>query len=179
MEGSGWMNPDGQALVAIVRASASDANPGGGVGIAFNAGNDPVAVRWPDARDGFAWHRYVDTTSPTGRPDGEDSGAIDATTVAPRSVVVVTEEPDASPRRRSSCCARDPRRLAAAAGIAGDWWDVSGKRHIVGADTKRALLAAMGLRADSASTRRAPRRPSAKVTRSIQSASAWRPGFQP
>jgi glycogen operon protein len=40
-------------------------------------------------------------------------------------------------------------RLAAAAGIAGEWWDVTGKRHVVGADTKRALLSAMGLHAGS------------------------------
>jgi glycogen operon protein len=152
MEGSDWMNPDGQALVAIIRTSTTEANSGGGDGIAFNAGNDPVAVQWPNARDGFAWHRCVDTTSPTGRSDFEDAGAIDATTVAPRSVVVVTEEPEASPRRRSSRVAPEILdQLAAAAGISGDWWDVSGKRHIVGADTKRALLAAMGLRADSTS----------------------------
>ena len=50
-------------------------------------------------------------------------------------------------------------RLAAAAGIAGEWWDVAGGRHVVGADTKRALLAAMGLAAAStAEARDAPRR---------------------
>ncbi len=156
MEGSDWTNPDSRALVAIVRASVTDADSGSGVAIAFNAGDAPVTVQWPDARDGFAWHRCVDTTLPTGLPNREDSGAIDATMVAPHSVVVVTEEPEASPRRRRSRLAPEILdRLAAAAGIAADWWDVSGKRHIVGADTKRALLAAMGFRADSTSDARA------------------------
>jgi len=154
LEGSDWTNAEGRVLIAILRGSGneSDASSGGGVAIAFNAGNDPVAVQWPDARDGFAWHRCIDTTSPTGPPPGEDSGPIDSTTLAPHSMVVVTEILETSPRRKQSRVAPEVLdRLAAAAGIAGDWWDVSGRRHIVGAETKRALLAAMGFRADATS----------------------------
>ncbi len=33
----------------------------------------------------------------------------------------------------------------AAAGIQGEWWEVSGVHHSVGIETKRALLAAMAL----------------------------------
>ena len=39
--------------------------------------------------------------------------------------------------------------LASAAGIAADWWDVSGSRTIVAPETKIALLAALGLEAGS------------------------------
>ncbi len=35
--------------------------------------------------------------------------------------------------------------LASAAGIQGEWWEVSGAHHSVGIETKRALLAAMAL----------------------------------
>ena len=54
-----------------------------GVAIAFNAGNDPVAVQWPEPRDGFAWrllHRHgaADRDCPT----TSTSGAVDATTLA-------------------------------------------------------------------------------------------------
>jgi glycogen operon protein len=40
-------------------------------------------------------------------------------------------------------------RLAAAAGLAPLWWDVSGNRHVVGAEAKQAILAAMRLPAAS------------------------------
>ncbi len=155
MEGSDWTNPDGRALVAILRASTTDADSGGGVAIAFNAGNDPVAVQWPDAARRLrvaSMHRY-------GIADG---------TARPRGLPAQST-PRRSRRARSSSSRRSRKRrpaadrsgvapeildqLAAAAGIAGDWWDVAGERHIVGADTKRALLAAMGLRTDRTPTR--------------------------
>ena len=45
--------------------------------------------------------------------------------------------------------------LAIAAGIAPHWFDVTGKRHEVPADTKRALLTSLGLPADSTGEARA------------------------
>jgi glycogen operon protein len=46
-------------------------------------------------------------------------------------------------------------RLARAAGIAPEWNDVQGRRHAVGDDTRRALLAAMGLEATTTGQARA------------------------
>jgi glycogen operon protein len=71
-------------------------------------------------------------------------------------MVIVTEEADAAPRRRTSTVTPEILdRLAAAAGIADEWWDMTGERHVVGADTKRALLSAMGLHAGSTCEARA------------------------
>ena len=70
-------------------------------------------------------------------------------TIAARSVLVLVEQPR-QPRGRT---AADPAlldRLAQAAGIAPEWWDVDGNRTSVSDDTRRALLAAMRLPAATA-----------------------------
>jgi glycogen debranching enzyme GlgX/4-alpha-glucanotransferase len=146
MVGDDWTNPDGRVIVAILRAGGTDAQPADRVAVAFNAGNQPVSVLWPDARDGFSWRRRINTAHQPGQRDPADHDTADAAYVAAHSVLVVAEGPDAAPRRRTSTVAPEILdRLAAAAGIACEWWDVTGERHVVGADTKRALLAAMGL----------------------------------
>ncbi|MFO1396212.1 MAG: glycogen debranching protein GlgX [Burkholderiales bacterium] len=146
-----WLRPDGEpmrdadwsaaacrTLVAILYAGA------GRVGIVLNAGGTPVAVRWPPARDGFAWERHVDTAA-------EPASAADPETLVagPRCVVVMVESPlppDVVDRERSDAVTPSLlARVAAAAGIAGEWWEVSGTRHAVGPDTQRALLAALDL----------------------------------
>ena len=100
-------------------------------------------------------HRHV-AGGGTARPRGA-AAAADRATVAPRSVVVVVEERAVrAPGRRSAGVEPDVLdRLAAAAGIAAEWWDMAGDRHVVGAETKRALLAAMGLAASSTGEARA------------------------
>ncbi len=112
--------------------------------------------------------------------------AIPATSPA-RSVVVLVEERDAaraSPHAGRGAEVLGP--LAAAAGIAPDWWDVGGARHVVTADTKRALLAAMGLAASStaevrerlaelAGARRVRRLPPAIVARATPPSSSRSP----
>jgi glycogen operon protein len=156
MTGGDWTNPEGRVLVAILYASPADAAAADRVAIALNAGASPVTVRLPDARDRFTWRLCIDTASPAGHPDPASRVVVDATPVAARSVIVVAEEPDAAPRRRSSGVAPETLdRLAAAAGIAGEWWDMASERHVVSADTKHALLAAMGLTADSTGEARA------------------------
>jgi glycogen operon protein len=159
MDGDDWANPDVRSLVialhprggpkateAPVQATASPA----GVAIAFNAGDEAIIVRWPEPRDNCAWHVKIDTALPSGLPAEAVTVSADETTVAPRSLVVVTEEPEGPPRWRSRGVAREVLdRLATSAGIAADWWDVSGKKHTVSPDTKRALLAAMGFGAET------------------------------
>jgi len=154
--GDDWANPDGHAIVAILRASRVDTQPADRVAIAFNAGDHGISVVWPDACDGFTWRRSIDTGLPAGQHDSGDSDVTDAADVAAQSVVVVAEVPDGTPRRRASTLAPELLdRLAEAAGIAGEWWDMTGERHVVGIDTKRALLAAMGLHAGSTCEARA------------------------
>ncbi len=155
MGGDAWTHPAVRTLVAVVYAPATTSAAADRVGIAFNAADAAASVRWPVARDGYAWRACVDTAQPTGEPAVADVDP-DATPVAPRSLVVVVEEVATAPRNaRARLGADDLDRLAAAAGIAGEWWSVTGTRHVVGADTKRALLAAMGLSADTPSDAKA------------------------
>ncbi len=166
MQGDDWANPDGRALVAVLYAGTDGAVPADRVAVALNAGDRPVTVRWPEPREGFGWRPAIDTSlapgrpaepsngpsaamSSTGLPVGTPAFADETTEVAPRSVVVLAEAAGAAPRRRRGVEPALLDRLAAAAGIAGEWWDLAGGRHVVGADTKRALLAAMGLAAES------------------------------
>ena len=66
--------------------------------------------------------------------------------VAARAVVVLVEEQPVTRRTgRAHVETKVLDRLAAAAGIAPEWRDVSGRRHVVSADTTHALLAAMNL----------------------------------
>ena len=79
----------------------------------------------PAAQPGFHW--------------GQDRLTCEA-----RSVATLLEVADA---RKKSSAPDDGliHDLAAAAGIQGEWWEVSGAHHSVGIETKRALLAAMAL----------------------------------
>ena len=91
----------------------------------FNRKQHSVDIALPAAQPGFRW--------------GQERLTCEA-----RSVATVLEVAD--PRKKSS--APDDGQihdLAAAAGIQGEWWEVSGAHHSVGIETKRALLAAMAL----------------------------------
>ncbi|MBK7333136.1 MAG: glycogen debranching protein GlgX [Betaproteobacteria bacterium] len=146
MSDGDWTHPGCRALVAILYAGASSTAGADRVAVALNAGDDPVTARWPDAREGCAWRRRIDTSLPSGRPDAASAATGESGVVSPRSVVVLVEEAGTViGRRRSGVEPEVLDRLAAAAGIAGDWWDLAGGRHVVGTDTRRALLAAMGL----------------------------------
>ena len=78
--------------------------------------------------------------------------------VAPRSVTVLEERSaGASHAVVNSGQGVAPDlldRLASAAGIAPDWYDIAGQRHIVPPETKTAMLADMGLPAGSSSEAR-------------------------
>ena len=84
-----WERPHGRVLVAVLLAPAQGDDPADRVAVAFNAGKDALAVRWPDARPGFQWHRAVDTSDPDAAPVRAE--AVDA--LAGRSVVLLVEEP--------------------------------------------------------------------------------------
>ncbi len=115
----------------------------------FHRGHEPARVTLPEPRDGFAWS-VAFAQDEVGKPDLD--GQIE---IGPRSVVLLEEEPsrDAARRPRQA----DPLsldRLARAAGIAPEWWDEQGGRHLVSDATKQAILSAMGLDAGSVSQAR-------------------------
>ena len=132
-----WLTPDsrtlagpdwatGRALVAVLFACDDRA------AIALNGETVPVALTLPPARWGFMWQLLAASTP-------APAGLLGA-----RSVQLWTEVPLPPPRRDSPDGAT-LARLAAAAGIATHWHDVSGVRHAVPVETVRALLAALGL----------------------------------
>jgi glycogen operon protein len=158
-----WRHPDGRSLAGeewsragalVVALYASQAGAAADrVALGFNPHHEALAVRWPDARDGFRWRRIIDTSLATGSGDATAADAESA--LAPRSVVVLIEESEGGRRSRRS--AVEPAlldRLARAAGIEPEWKDVAGGMHKVSDDTRRALLAAMGLAVASKSEAR-------------------------
>ena len=145
-----WASPESRVVVAVLCAENDDATGADRVAVALNAGDDSFAVRWPEAREGHAWRRAIDTSLSAERAGSPPADAGASASIAPRSVVVLVEEAGPTPRHtRQAIDAEVLERLASAAGIAHDWWDLAGHRHVVGADTRHALLAAMGLGASS------------------------------
>ena len=70
-----------------------------------------------------------------------------------RSTLVLAEIPTARSGRGSGPpSVEEIDKLAQAAGIAAEWWDVGGERTVVSPETKIALLTALGL--DVATLRR-------------------------
>ena len=148
LEGEAWERYDARALVASLYSRAHGEQTPDRVLVAINGMDAPMAMQWPEPRDGFAWTRLADSASPA-------HIATQSTEVAGRSVAILAETP--APRRQSSGI--EPRwlaRLASAAGIAPTWHDVSGREHRVSDDTRHALLA--GMRLDARTTNQARER---------------------
>lgn len=95
----------------------------------FNRGPAEINVVLPPAQDGFEW-------------------SVADLLVPGRSVVHVSER-EQGKYRSTPADDSDVSRVAAAAGIQGEWWEVNGTHHNVSVETKRALLAAMGLEVKS------------------------------
>ncbi|MBK8323554.1 MAG: 4-alpha-glucanotransferase [Betaproteobacteria bacterium] len=140
MNAGDWTDPAVRTLVAALYAPAGDGAPEDRVVVALNASREAVIVQWPVARDGKRWRVAIDTALGTG--DGEP-----ATELAARTVVVLVE--DEAPGVRHGLEPSLLARLARAAGIAPRWHDVDGREHVVTDDTRRALLASLGLAATS------------------------------
>ncbi|HYR01549.1 MAG TPA: 4-alpha-glucanotransferase, partial [Casimicrobiaceae bacterium] len=146
MSTADWAHADLRVLVASLYVPATGERPADRVVVALNAGSAPLGVRWPAPRRGFAWRRALDTAHPSA--PAADAGAGEE--VAARALVVLVEVPAPATRaHRSGVDDATIGEVAAAAGIEATWWDIAGTRHEVAPDTKRALLAAMGLAVDS------------------------------
>ena len=144
-----WNERDGDPLVAVLYVAAAHENAADRVAIVLQRADATTVIALPAPRPGHVWHCEFDSAhphlaAPTDRPD--------AFAIAPRSACVFAEAVIAGARRDEdrgasdrSVAAHTLAQLAAAAGIAADWWEVDGTRHVVSPDTQRALLAAMRL----------------------------------
>ena len=151
-----WLRPDGAAMQpedwahsdTLVLALAGDGTDmaASRVLIALNRSAVPRQLMLPPADTGRIWQRdFVSAGPDTG------SAMLPARCVALYSERVA-ERQLARPSLASGFPPRDAAidRLADAAGIAPEWWEVNGTHHAVTPETKRALLNAMGLEVDSA-----------------------------
>ena len=153
-----WLRPDGapmtdadwsghrtHVLIAAFYTPATGDLPADRVVVALNAGDEPALVEWPEARPRHCWRVALDTFGAGAREPAADDD-LERSTLAARTVLAVVETAAAAPAARTRDIAPDVlARLARAAGIAPEWYDVAGTRHVVGRDTTRAILAAMGL----------------------------------
>ena len=133
-EGDGGEGEDG----------AAEDGTNGGVVTAASVQSEParsLLIRHGPARPGHP-RQHRAATDPPVEP-GED-GEAHTITASPRSVLVLAERPRQA-GARIPASADGLARLARAAGIAPEWWDVDGHRTAVTDDTRRALLAAMRL----------------------------------
>ncbi|MFO1151492.1 MAG: glycogen debranching protein GlgX [Alsobacter sp.] len=137
-----WDDQAARTLVMVLCAPA--AHGPDRVAVALHRGWDPQALALPPASPGRAWALAFDSAR---GGEGED-GLIEAgapLVMSPRSVVLLVEESLPEAARAMPAGTAELDRLAQAAGIAPSWWDETGGFHPVSDDSKRALLAAMGL----------------------------------
>jgi len=142
-----WRDPRAATLIAAFYSPAQDRREASRVLVVWHRGGDECVVAPPPPRDGFSWRAALDSSDEAAREG--DGGAL---RVAPRSVVAIVESRDAPPGRRPADIA--PRllsRLAQAAGVATQWRGSDGAAHDVPRDTLTALLARLGLPAQTLS----------------------------
>jgi pullulanase/glycogen debranching enzyme len=126
MEPADWTNPRSRALVLLLRPSDASGGAAGEIAVACNAGDGPVDVHWPAARDGFAWHCCIDTAHADRNAGSAEVEAVDTTASAHARSSSSCKRRNRCPRRASGCRRTCSMRWRAAAGIAPDWWDVAG-----------------------------------------------------
>ncbi len=137
-----WEDGEGQTLVAILAAAAPDGVER--VALVFHRAHAESRLSLPEPRDGKAWRMMLDTCDDDAPQRLLDEG--ETPLLRARSTMILVES--AAPERRAEL--RPPEAaaidaLAAAAGIAGEWWDVAGKHTLVSLETKKAILASLRL----------------------------------
>ncbi len=133
-----WHDPENYRLVAVFAAASGDGVDR--VMVAHNVDPRPAVLVAPPARPGMRWCLVIDSAHPDREPLASPKFAIDG-----RSVTIFVEEEAPDEHRSRPVDAHTLDLLARAAGIAPDWWDLSGRNVKVGDDAKRAILASMGL----------------------------------
>ena len=127
-----WRDP-GADLLMMLRTRQGGADKAR-LCLIFHRGHGACAVSLPPARPGQAWQVALSTNDSPHLQDGH-------LTCPPRTVIVLTEQKSL---HRGGTDDALLARVAAAAGIDADWWDVDGQRHVVRPDTQRALLEGLG-----------------------------------
>lgn len=148
-----WNNPIYRTLVADLYRPV----PGGQGSralVVLHAGWQGFDLTLPPPRPGHVWRREVDSAAPEAGP----IVSIRSLRIEARTVVLLVEVaelaapavlPERSLARVRANEGQALARLAEAAGLAPDWWDIAGTNHAVPEETKRALLGAMRLPARS------------------------------
>ncbi len=141
-----WDEPEGNVLVAVFAARApADLDR---AAVAFNRADRPTFLRLPEPREGKTWRILLDTADDA--VADAPLAIADRARIAPRAALILAEfDVDSASKRNQAPDAREIDVLAEAAGIAPEWWDVGGRRTIVSAETKLALLEALRLPAGS------------------------------
>lgn len=177
-----WFAPDGTPMTDALWSGARQDTIGLALDapqsrrrtlIWLHAGHQPVEVTLPQPRSGQRWSAiFASSTLPPA------DRVTDACTLEPRSVLVLEEAPGPQPRGTRTADPALLDQLADAAGIAADWYAIGGLHRVVSPDTKRTLLAAMNLPAQTAAQARDSL---ARVTALAPDAPKDRPGrcFRP
>ncbi|MCB8878739.1 glycogen debranching protein GlgX [Acidisoma cellulosilytica] len=152
MRGEDWQNGEARTLIADLYQP--DVSGGSRALVVLHAGWSSFLLTLPENRPGFAWRRVIDSA----QPEAESVVAAQTLHVEARTALLLIEEPSLTvanilPAESLALAARDPAgrlaTLADAAGLAPNWWDIAGNLHHVPDDSRRALLRAMKLPADS------------------------------
>ena len=138
-----WQDAQNRTLGAALYAPATPTEAADRVFVLLHGGAAPRQVTLPAPRPGFLWRVLADSAAPA-VPEADAPATLN---IAPRAVVLLREAP--APRRILADSSEALGRLAASAGIATGWWDLEGKHHVTGDDTRRALLRAMHLPGDT------------------------------
>ena len=143
-----WGNGNLHTVIAALYAPADENHEADRVIAILHAGSASIEVTLPEAQTGCVWRSCVDTSREDDSGEGRTFEGRAKITVAPRSVAILEER--SGDKSRSAIksikgVARDLlEKLAGAAGIAADWHDIAGNRHVVPSETKIALLTDMG-----------------------------------
>jgi glycogen debranching enzyme GlgX/4-alpha-glucanotransferase len=139
VDGGHWDSPYGDVLTAVFATKTPEGLDR--VLVAFNRG-PTTSLRLPENRAGFVWRVALDTSD----DERFDAPTLlsDRTRLPERAVLIVAETPVSEKHARAPDL-RDVEVLSEAAGISGEWFDVTGKHTIVSTATKLSLLACFGL----------------------------------
>jgi len=147
-----WDDAAAKTLTAVFYDAGDGEGGTSRATILFNRGHEAAHARPPAPRRGYDWSLEIDSAQPRA-----EKRRVAELVIAPRSVAILVERPAQGAALARSHGVDDHAldALTSAAGIAGTWWDVEGRLHEVGADTKRALLRSLGLSADTTGDARA------------------------
>ena len=121
-----WNDPEGAVLVAVFAAPQGEGVDR--VAVAMNRSSAETEVRLPLPRAGMAWRALIDTHDPEApeRP----IALADRARLHARSSLILAEAPTASGGLGSGAPSLETiDKLASAAGIAAEWFDVARQAH--------------------------------------------------